>query len=190
MNREKFESRLQEHLEAKYTRKSDVAWYALRNTVYAYGCKLVRSKSSDPNAYEETQAKARGYFSNALSVHTRLIYSSPSLASVQALLLMVGYSPFACLQVRFMLICLVVQAFFVDNTVCHSLIYMLVSNAVRSAQVLGLHLEAPKFPMLENSAIQERRRVFWSAYIFDKQIAFRCGRPSASVALNAPSQMC
>lgn len=67
----------------------DPTWYALRNVVYAAGCRIYRSDSPAAN-FSEVQKEAWGYFSNALSVHSDLLLTKPTLRSVRALLAMVG----------------------------------------------------------------------------------------------------
>jgi hypothetical protein len=77
----------------------DPAWYALRNVVYATGCRIYRSQSPTAN-FAEVEREARTYFSNALSVHSELLLTKPSLRSIRALLAMVGSSRFVhCLSV-------------------------------------------------------------------------------------------
>ena len=81
-----FEARLQQHLNGDLP--DDPAWYALRNVVYASGCRILSSQ--DPSsAFVETQKRAWQYMENAIAVHTELLITSTGLAAVQALALMV-----------------------------------------------------------------------------------------------------
>jgi hypothetical protein len=84
-----FEARLQAHFQQEEL-DTDTAWYALRHTVFASGCKIVHTKEDRPNAFVEAQEKAWAYFENALSVHTDLLYMRTGLSAVQALLAMVS----------------------------------------------------------------------------------------------------
>lgn len=64
----------------------DPGWYALRNVVFAIGCKILTFKH---HTWMEAQTQAQGYFDNALSVEADLLHGTPGLVAVQALLLMV-----------------------------------------------------------------------------------------------------
>jgi hypothetical protein len=85
VDRQSFEARLQKQ-HCCSSRDDDPTWYALRNVVYAAGCRLVTFKS---HPWMEAQRRAQGYFENALSVETDLLHGTPKIMSVQALLAMV-----------------------------------------------------------------------------------------------------
>ena len=87
--RQEFEAQLRLQYETGATDDDDFAWYALRNTVYASGCRIVLSKRQS-TSFAEAQAHAWKYFEKALSVHWELLYSRTGLAAVQALAAMVG----------------------------------------------------------------------------------------------------
>jgi hypothetical protein len=88
VHRPEFEWQLRGHLGKGHT-TDDPACYALRNTVYASGCRLYHSASHAAN-FTLIQEEAWSYFSNALSVHSELLLRSPSLRAVRALLAMVS----------------------------------------------------------------------------------------------------
>jgi hypothetical protein len=68
--------------------QDDPSWFALRNALYASGCRVVLSK--DPmKTFNEAQTESWKYFENSLSVHTELICTPTGLTVVQALVLMV-----------------------------------------------------------------------------------------------------
>lgn len=67
----------------------DPGWYALRNTIYAAGCRIEMSRS---NSLKDCNRDAWGYFENALSVHTEVLYFRTSMVGIQALTLMVSAS--------------------------------------------------------------------------------------------------
>jgi hypothetical protein len=73
----------------------DPAFYALRNAVYALGC---RSAASQDHGSDFTQASAEAsqYFDNAFSVYTDLLYTPAGLTAVQALAVMVIVALFCC----------------------------------------------------------------------------------------------
>jgi hypothetical protein len=83
-----FESRLRAHLEGRIT-EDDPSWYALQNTIYAYGCRLELSKRM---GFRDAYQASWGWFENALSAHTEILYFQTSLIGVQALAVMVCYS--------------------------------------------------------------------------------------------------
>lgn len=87
VERSTFEARLQLQHSHKATYEDDACWSALRNTIFASGCRIVLSK--DPSiTFAEAQAQAWRYFENALSVHTDLLYTPTGLVAVEALALM------------------------------------------------------------------------------------------------------
>ena len=87
-----FEDLLKKHFqrgaEAAET-EEDPCWYALRNVVYATGCRKILAQ--DPSAsFTHAQAQAWGFFENALSVLRDLVFFPTGLTGVQALALMVS----------------------------------------------------------------------------------------------------
>lgn len=89
VDRGEFETYLRSHLEGDEI--DDPAWYALRQCVYAGGCRIVLSK--DPsNSFSHNQKEAWSYFRNAMSVHTELLYTFTGLMAVRALIAMVRLS--------------------------------------------------------------------------------------------------
>jgi hypothetical protein len=86
-----FESRLRAFFEHDLNHSSDKdrSWYALRNAVYAVGCRQLLSREK-PGPFLIGNGHGWEYFQNALSVHTELIYSRSDLMAVQALAVMVS----------------------------------------------------------------------------------------------------
>ena len=80
-----FEQQLALHLSGV---SSDIsaAWYALRNVVFAAGCRIELSKSA---TFRVASERAWAYFENALSVYTKLLFYKTSIVGVQALTIMV-----------------------------------------------------------------------------------------------------
>lgn len=91
ISRPVFESRLRAYLEHDLDRSlsKDYSWYALRNAVYAAGCRQLLSREK-PGPFLIGKGHGWEYFQNALSVHTALIYSRTDLMAVQALAIMVS----------------------------------------------------------------------------------------------------
>jgi hypothetical protein len=92
VNRPSFEARLQAHFERggeQVFNGEDAAWYALRNTVYAFGCRFELGKASYSTTFKEAQVGGWAYFENAMSRHTELIFCRSGIMAVQALVVMV-----------------------------------------------------------------------------------------------------
>ena len=83
-----FESRLRAHFSGTHNPVADdKGWYALRNMLWAHGCRIVLSKT---RTFRETLQASWAFFENALSVHTETLFLHTSMMSVQAVILMVG----------------------------------------------------------------------------------------------------
>ena len=92
IQRPSFEARLRSHYDAQTSGlERDKAWYALRNTVFAAGCRITLSDGPYPSAFNEARNTSWRYFENALSVHTELVYARSGIIAVQALALMVSH---------------------------------------------------------------------------------------------------
>lgn len=86
VERSDFEARLQKHLSGSII--DDPAWYALRQTVYASGCRICLAKDAS-YSFSDVQNEAWSYFRNAMSVHTELLFTFTELLAVRALIAMV-----------------------------------------------------------------------------------------------------
>lgn len=154
------ESLFYEHLRLHYESgaKDDPAWYAIRNTIFATGCRFTLSEDDSPASYAEACRQAWGFFENALSVHTELIYYQTSFTAIQALLIMAFYS---------------------EALGSPALEYMLVSNATRIAQAKGMHLRHRGDPTrVSVNTLRMRAWLWWCVYAYEKHLAYRSGRPS------------
>ena len=151
------------HLVEKYVKNSTTAnepvWYALRNAVFAAGCRIALSSEHSPNSFTEARTLAWRYYENALSLHIYLVYCSPGLNAIRALVLM---------------------AFFAEALGSPALEYMLMANATRLAQSKGLHLQVSQRSKMLPEEYQDRQWLWWCIYSYDKHLAYRSGRPSVS----------
>lgn len=181
VDRDAFERRLNEQVDIASPR-DDPAWYALRNVVYAFGCRASIFQETVPETWTEAQTKAWGYFENALSVHTELVYFRSNLASVQALLAMVSFV--TSYQIWLLILMYSAQSLFVEGSGTPKLEYMLISTTVRLAQSKGFHLRPGTTSKLGTNEIGLRTRMFWAMYFYEKHIAYRAGRPSVSLTDN------
>lgn len=95
------------------------------------------------------------YFQNALAVSHQLTTMPSTLLSVQALLGM---------------------SIVIMGTPNQSPAFVLTSSAIKLAQNMGLH-RRNQDPGLSAAEIEQRKRVFWSAYCLDKDISLQTGLP-------------
>ena len=157
VQRPAFEAHLRSHFEHYISVEDDPSWYALRNTVYASGCRIVLSKDHT-TSFSDAQVQGWQYFENALSVLMELELAPTGLSAVQALTTM---------------------TFYVEGLGSPALEYMLCANAARLAQAKGLHRQPSRSWRLPESEIIQRNWLFWTIYCIEKLIAYRSGRPSA-----------
>jgi hypothetical protein len=177
IHRPEFEARLRFHFEQKVPFDDDVAWYALRNTVYAGGCRVVLSRSCS-TSFVDAQAQAWRYFQNALAVYSDLLFTPTALSAVQALAAMVSSLP---LTFPFILILICPNTFYVEGLGSPALEYMMCASAARMAQSQGLHRQPSKNWNLPETEILKHNWLFWAIYCCEKQIAQRSGRPSVGL---------
>lgn len=129
-------------------------WWASLNVALAIGHRL-RVMSNVVGQEEDEIAWA--YLKNAMAVMSELTMRNTDLLSVQALLGM---------------------ALFLQGTPNPQPSFFLVAAAIRLAHSIGLHKRGSGFNLneIEN---EQRKRVFWIAYLMDKDICLRSGRPPA-----------
>ncbi|VUC27863.1 unnamed protein product [Clonostachys rosea] len=142
---------------AKYLRSSpdDPAWWACINVVLILSHRLRGRRSTDPT-YDNM--RSCGYIHNALSVVSQLSITSGSLSAIQGL---VG-------------IAIVLQ-----GTPNPGPSLVLLSTAIRLAQSMNMHRGYSPTDNINEKQREQQRRVFWIAYIFDKDISLRRRQPPA-----------
>ncbi|RYP79364.1 hypothetical protein DL769_002988 [Monosporascus sp. CRB-8-3] len=106
---------------------------------------------------QEEDEKAWAHVKNALGVFAELTMRNTDLLSVQALLAI---------------------ALFMQGTPNPQPSFLLVSAAIRLSHSIGLHKRGTGFN-LNPIEIEQRKRVFWIAYMLDKDLCLRSGRPPA-----------
>ncbi len=129
-------------------------WWASLNVALAIAHRL-RVMSNVVGQEEDDHAW--GYLKNAMAVMTELTIRNTDLLSVQALLGM---------------------AMFLQGTPNPQPSFFLVAAAIRLAHSIGLHKRGAGFN-LNAVESEQRKRVFWIAYLLDKDICLRSGRPPA-----------
>ncbi|KAJ0355632.1 hypothetical protein KNSL1_000759 [Colletotrichum chrysophilum] len=129
-------------------------WWASLNCALAFAHRLRVMSNLVP---QEEDEKAWGYIKNALGTFAELTMRNTDLLSVQALLGM---------------------ALFMQGTPNPQPTFVLVATAIRLAHSIGLHKKGTGFN-LNPIEIEQRKRVFWIAYMLDKDLCLRAGRPPA-----------
>ncbi|KAK6365277.1 hypothetical protein LTS17_011510 [Exophiala oligosperma] len=170
VSRPVFEARLRTHFENHpgTLLDSDSSWYALRNAIYAAGCRTAMAREN-PGPFCVGQGYGWQYFQNALSVHTELLFCRTNFMAVQAL---------------------AVMAFFVESIGSPALDYMLSLSAMKIAESKGLHRHPAATWNLDDAALQTRSYIWWSVYGLERFNSFRWGRPlDNSITCNLPSRV-
>ncbi|KKA26976.1 hypothetical protein TD95_005385 [Thielaviopsis punctulata] len=129
-------------------------WWASINVVLAIANRL-RVMSNLVSADYDTIAW--DYLKNAMGVFSELVMRNADLLSVQALLGM---------------------ALFMQGTPNPQPSTLLIATAIRLSHSIGLHKKGTGFN-LNPIEIEQRKRVFWIAYMLDKDLSLRSGRPPA-----------
>jgi hypothetical protein len=173
--RPEFEWHLRGRLEHNH-QNDDPAWYALRNAIYATGCRLYHS-SNNTASFSNIHGEAWTYFSNALSVHSELLLRSPSIRAVRALLAMVSTCVRDILSADPSH-----QSLFAEGLGSPALGSGLIANAMLLCQSLGMHRKVPLPESALDSEKLQRIWLFWAVYCCEKNIARRIGRSSVSIA--------
>ncbi|KAH3447608.1 hypothetical protein KXV91_001854 [Aspergillus fumigatus] len=127
-------------------------WWASINVVLAIAHRVRVMSNLVP---QEEDRKAWLYLKNAMGVLTELTMRNTDLLSVQALLGM---------------------SLFLQGTPNPQPSFFLVAAAIRLSHSIGLHKRGSGFG-LNPVEVEQRKRVFWIAYLLDKDICLRSGRP-------------
>ncbi|KAK9486345.1 fungal-specific transcription factor domain-containing protein [Lipomyces starkeyi] len=104
---------------------------------------------------QETVEQSWGYLMNAMSYLNELVGGASSITAVQTLLTL---------------------GIYLDGSDSAEMAYMIISNAARIAQCIGLHSKSSSYGLSEDEA-HRRQRIFWICYIIDKDMSLRTGRP-------------
>ncbi|KAL5604127.1 hypothetical protein BROUX41_002116 [Berkeleyomyces rouxiae] len=129
-------------------------WWASINVVLAIANRLRVMSNLVP---ADNDCIAWDYLKNAMGVFSELVMRNADLLSVQALLGM---------------------ALFMQGTPNPQPSTQLIATAIRLSHSIGLHKRGTGFN-LNPIEIEQRKRVFWIAYMLDKDLSLRSGRPPA-----------
>lgn len=92
VHRPTFDNMLRTHFRkgSQSDQDSDPGWYALRNVVYAAGCRIVEIRALGKTSGKSVfPARSWRFFLNALAQYTDLLFYKTSLKAIQALAAMV-----------------------------------------------------------------------------------------------------
>ena len=128
------------------------SWWASFNVVLAFGYMERAQKSPDGS---DNIQKSLGHIKNALNVVMELFMRTADILAAQALLSL---------------------ALYFQRTPNPQPLFMFAASAMRLSQSMGLH-RANTFGF-SPAEVEERRRIFWVAFILDADISLRTGRPS------------
>ncbi|KAL2417669.1 ABC-transporter-regulating transcription factor [Exophiala dermatitidis] len=129
-------------------------WWASINVALAIAYRIRVMSNVVPH---EDDQKAWLYLKNAMGVIAELTMRNTDLLSVQALLGM---------------------ALFLQGTPNPQPSFFLIAAAIRCSHAIGLHKRGSAFN-LNPIEVEQRKRVFWIAYLLDKDACLRSGRPPA-----------
>lgn len=150
--------------------EQDPVWYAALNLIFAVS-EIMAGKIDSPRGSTDSPASSTQstskiidveeaswwkWFRNGASKLLDLQFMEGSLLAVQTLIM----------------ISFVLQTF---QDPYPSLV--VVTSALRLAQSQGLHRSLPYFH-LSPAAFEQRRNIFWSAFVLERQLLVRVGRPS------------
>lgn len=129
-------------------------WWASINVALAIAYRIRVMSNVVP---QDDDQKAWMYLKNSMGVLTELTLRNTDLLSVQALLGM---------------------ALFLQGTPNPQPSFFLIAAAIRLSHSIGLHKRGSAFNLNPVEA-EQRKRVFWIAYLLDKDTCLRSGRPPA-----------
>lgn len=129
------------------------SWWACLNAVVAMAIQLKTMN----DAFRTVSDFSWNLFKNAFAVYPELMENEPTILSVQALLSM---------------------AMFLSGTTDTKTMSLLLSSAVEMIRVLGLHKEFTESD-LDPVEREQRRRIFWVAFLLERTISIHSGSPSA-----------
>jgi len=129
-------------------------WWASLNCALAFAYRLRVMSNLVP---KEEDDKAWDHLKNAMACFSELTMRNTDLLSAQALLAM---------------------ELFLQGTPNTQPTILFVAAAIRLAHSIGLHKKGTGFH-LNPIEIEQRKRVFWIAYMLDKDFSLRAGRPPA-----------
>ncbi|KAH8596188.1 fungal-specific transcription factor domain-containing protein [Bisporella sp. PMI_857] len=130
----------------------DPGWWACLNIVLAMAHRFRAMRTSD---IQEEDQYACGYMQNTLAVVPDLLMMPSCLSTVQALL---------------------ATTIILRGTPNYRLCPSLIAATIRAAQDIDLHKQSNDSAVADTE-IEQQKLVFWIAYVVDKDISLRTGKP-------------
>lgn len=145
---------LMENLGDKSIAREQTPFLSLVNGVFACAAKLVDDPRLSNSEGLDESGMGMVYYERALILHY-ICHSTMLVEHVQCFLLM---------------------ASFLCSVNCLPQAWILVGQAVRIAQDIGLH-RSPRRLVIDSIEKETRRKVWWGCYILDRMLALALGRP-------------
>jgi hypothetical protein len=143
------------------------AWWACMNAIVAI---VTQSRATD-SAFRKVSEHSWSFFKNAFSAFEDIIVMEPSILAIQATITM---------------------ASFLERSTDLSTTILLTSMAMRMIQLMGLHKEDSN-NRLSRVEAEQRRRVVWTAFLFDTTICAKARQPPtldvSCIQLNLPDEI-
>lgn len=136
-----------------------LAWLALTNMVFAYGCEFISSKG-----YADRSKLASAYVERAKSILLVQVFKDVNLELAQGLLLLCHYLQGA-----------------LELNECWNFFGL----AVRSTVAIGLHVDSTNEEGSSPIKTESRRRLWWGCFVLDRTLSMKFGRPPSITLSNA-----
>ncbi|RPA93465.1 hypothetical protein L873DRAFT_1847231 [Choiromyces venosus 120613-1] len=138
--------------------KAPPAWILSLNMIIAMGCRSTATQPSKEQ-WESEEKESWLYFRNACNGIPLVLFTNRDISAVQALLAMIV---------------------FLTETPNLESVFTLLGIATSIGNDLGIHRNSAS-QRFDPHEIEIRRKVFWVAYLMDKELSMRTGRPSTIV---------
>lgn len=140
-------------------RTCSLAWLALANMVFAYGCEFSQLKG-----HAERSELASTYVERAKGVLLHQVFKDVNLELAQGLLLLCNYLQGA-----------------LELNECWNLFGL----AIRSTVAIGLHIDPANDDGSSPVTRESRRRLWWGCFVLDRTLSMKFGRPPSIILSNA-----
>ncbi|KAI1843177.1 hypothetical protein JX266_010704 [Neoarthrinium moseri] len=138
--------------------------------------------AADANVAALPVERSLSYFSACLAIATGALMTSSNLSS-SALIARLRHAALRCLPTIYdrnsldFVHCMLYLAIFSTLSPSGGSSWHIIGLAMRACISLGLHKEPEEHLQLTDAEIDERRKLFWSAYLLDRSICLSLDRP-------------
>ncbi|KIW90318.1 uncharacterized protein Z519_08962 [Cladophialophora bantiana CBS 173.52] len=137
----------------------EVAWLAVANMVFAYGCEFNSS-----NGELDCSERASPYVGRAKSIILSHVFEDFNLHLTQGMLLLCHYLQGA-----------------LKLNECWNFFGL----TIRSAMSIGLHIDPMNDHTLSPTVREARKRLWWGCFVLDRTLSMKFGRPPSIILANA-----